>query len=66
MIFKYRSKGTVDNWTTETIEAKDEKDAIAQLDSLYGVIRDKNGKQTNSHLVKVELIKESRPRKAAL
>lgn len=56
MKFTYRSKGTVDDWTTETIEAESKEDAQKKLDEIYGVIRDKNGKQTNADMLKVEII----------
>jgi len=56
MIFTYKSKGSADDWTNDTIEAKDEKDAQAQLDIIYGITRDEDGKQTNPHVVQVVIL----------
>ena len=56
MIFQYRSKGSADDWTEDTIEAEDKAEAIKKLDTIYAVERDKNGKQTNGDMVQVELV----------
>lgn len=57
MKFTYRSKGTADDWTNDTIEAETKAEAIKKLDEIYGISRDKKGKQTNADMVKVEIIK---------
>lgn len=57
MLFTYKSKGTADDWTNDTIEAEDENDAIAKLDKIYGIQRDKDGNQTNGDMIEVELVK---------
>lgn len=58
MIFEYRSKGTNDDWTTDTVEAEDEKAAVAKLDTIYGIERDEASKQTTPNIW-VELIEAS-------
>lgn len=60
MKFTYRSKGTVDDWTTEVVEADSKEDAIKKLDEIYGIKRDKNGKQTNADMIKVEITKSEK------
>lgn len=59
MKFTYRSKGTTDEWATDVVEADTKEDAIKKLDKIYDVQRDKNGKQTNADVIKVEIIKSS-------
>lgn len=56
MMFTYRSKGTNDDWTTDSVEADSKADALRKLDEIYGVIRDENGNPANSDMIKVELI----------
>lgn len=57
MIFTYRSKGSADDWTEETIEAENKVDALKKLDAIYGIKRDKNGKQLNDkEYIIVELL----------
>lgn len=56
MKFIYRSKGSADDWTEDVIVADNKKEAIKKLDEIYGVIRDKQGIQTNSKMIQVEII----------
>ena len=57
MKFTYESKGTIDDWSTDKIEAEDQEAAQLKLDEIYGIERDpKTGKQTNSDMVKVRII----------
>lgn len=58
--FEYRSKGSADDWTTDTIEAEDKDDAQKKLDVVYGVTRDKTGNQTNTESVQIELMGEKK------
>lgn len=55
MVFTYKSKGSADDWTEDTIEAANEAEAISKLDQIYGIKRDDEGNQTNAHIVQVEL-----------
>lgn len=59
MKFTYRSKGSVDDWTDDVIEAKDKQEAQNKLDEIYGIQRDDNGVQTNSDMIKVEILGET-------
>lgn len=56
MLFTYRSKGSADDWSTETVEAETVEDAQNKLDQIYGITRDKDGVQTNMHAVQVEIL----------
>lgn len=57
MIFTIKSKGTNnDGWAEHEIEADNLKDAQKQADTIYGVLRDEDGEQTNSELITVEVI----------
>jgi len=56
MKFTYRSKGTADDWTNDTIEADTEAQAIEKLDEIYGITRDDQGLQTNADMIQVEII----------
>lgn len=56
MKFTYRSKGTSDDWTEDTIEAQDKVQAQSKLDEIYGITRGKDGKQTNGDIVRVEIL----------
>lgn len=56
MKFTYRSKGTADDWTSDTIDADNEQEAIQKLDEIYGIIRDDQGLQTNEDMIQVEII----------
>jgi hypothetical protein len=47
MIYKYKSKGSADDWTEDTIEAESKQDAQDKLDKIYGIQRDENGNQLN-------------------
>lgn len=55
MLFTYKSKGTADDWTDDTIEADSREDAIKALDQIYGIKRDENGSQTNADMIQVVL-----------
>lgn len=56
MIFTIKAKGTTDEtWSEHEIEAESLKDAQAQADAIYGVTRDKNGKQTNEKTITVKV-----------
>lgn len=56
MIFTIQAKGTTDaEWTVHEVAADNLKDAQAQADTIYGVVRDKDGKQTNAALIKVKV-----------
>ena len=56
MIFTYKSKGSADDWTEETIEADNKEDAQKKLDVIYGIERDEKGIQTNSDMIQVEIL----------
>jgi hypothetical protein len=56
MKFTYRSKGTADEWTEESVEADSREEAQNKLDEIYGITRDEQGNQTNANVVQVELI----------
>lgn len=57
MIFKYRAKGSADDWVEYTIEATDKDDAQKKLDGIYGIERDKNGVQLNDKkYIQVEIL----------
>lgn len=57
-LFTYRSKGSADDWTDDTIEAKDRVEAIEKLDTIYGIKRNSDGNQTNTDMIQVELMEE--------
>lgn len=59
MKFTYRSKGSVDDWTDDVIEAKDKQEAQNKLDEIYGIQRDDSGVQTNSDMINVEILGET-------
>jgi len=59
MIFKYRAKGSADDWVEYTIEAADKDEAQKKLDDIYGIERDKNGVQLNDKkYIQVEILGE--------
>lgn len=60
MKFTYKSKGNADDWTNDTVEAETKKEAQEKLDKIYGITRDKNGKQTNKDIVQVVIIKSDK------
>lgn len=55
-MFKYRSKGSVGDWSTNEIEAASKEEAQAKLDETYGIQRDAEGKQTNGDMITVEFV----------
>lgn len=59
MKFQYESKGSADDWTKDTIEAENAEEAQSKLDTIYGITRDKSGKQTNSEVVQVRIIEST-------
>lgn len=60
MKFRYKSKGSVDDWTEDTIEAESKADAQEKLDVLHNIHRDKKGNQTNSAMIQVVILGEIR------
>lgn len=55
--FNYRSRGTANTtWQEGTIEAESKQDAQDKLDEIFGIQRDESGEQTNSDLIKVEVL----------
>ena len=56
--FTFRSKGSADDWTTDTIEAETRKEASAKLDAIFGIVRDENGVRVSPDLslLQVELL----------
>lgn len=58
--FLYKSKGTADDWTEDVIEAESQEDAQKKLDEIFGVKRDKNGKQTNAKWIQIQLLGEKK------
>lgn len=55
--FTYKATGTnSEHPYVGTIDADNEKDAIAQLDKIFAVKRDDSGQQTNSDLITVTII----------
>lgn len=56
MIFTYKSKGSADDWTNDTIEADNKAEAISKLDTIYGIKRNESGEQTNSDMIQVEIL----------
>lgn len=56
MRFTYISKGSADDWTTDTIEAADIGEALDKLDAIYGIERNDNGDQINADMIQVELL----------
>ena len=56
MIFRYKSKGSVDDFTEDTIEAENKEDAQKKLDVIYGIERDEDGEQTNSDVIQVVIL----------
>lgn len=58
MKFRYKSKGSADDWTEDVIEAENEADAQEKLDKLHNVFRDEDGNQTNSEMIQVVILGE--------
>lgn len=58
--FIYKCKGSAnDGWDEGLeIEAESKADAQTQLDKIYGVERDKSGKQTNKDTVQVVIVEK--------
>lgn len=56
MKFTIKAKGTTDEtWSEHEVEAESLKDAQDQADTIYGVLRDKSGKQTNEKTITVKV-----------
>lgn len=55
--FIYRCKGSANDSWDEGMEIEADTKAAAQseLDKIYGVERDKDGKQTNKKMIQVEI-----------
>lgn len=58
--FIYKCKGSAnDGWDENMeIEAETKADAQTQLDKIYGVERDENGKQTNKQAIQVVIVEK--------
>lgn len=52
-----KSKGmNNDDWAVHEVEVSSKENAQAEIDAMFAVKRDKNGKQTNADMIQVEIV----------